>query len=541
MKSTMSKKSPPSSANCFRTPDVVVASGENFTSRLPFAGTSWDDGETCVGIDVEGRVSVRSRTRGLSTVVLEWEESWPGDALFLNDAWERTYGDARWKPLDGGCIHSPWYFMVASGGGVRGFGIETQPSAMACWKIDDRGMSLVLDVRAGGRPIRLGSRVLGACRIVGAESAAGESPWSFGRRFCRMMCPNPNLPKAPVYGYNDWYCAYGRNTAANFLADAELVVSCARGCPNPPYVVMDDGWQKNSAAVVEGSGFGPWDAAGPGFGMEMPEFIRKINAIGAKPGLWYRPLRAWDELPDDMRLLANRDYLDPTVPAVVSRVVADLRRFREWGVKLVKIDFLSYDVVQLWPNAAQSHPELFVQDDRAWRDDTRTTAEVLRDLYRAMKRAVGDDVVIIGCNALNHLAAGVFELQRAGNDTSGMDWWQTRSNGVNALAMRSIQDGAFFKIDADCVGLASEGAVPWRLNRQWMSLLGASGTPTFVSWRRDLMTPEVRDAISEAFRLASTDCGTAEPLDWLESREPCRWRFGDGAVSQYDWSEVGPT
>ena len=104
--------------------------------------------------------------------------------------------------------------------------------------------------------------------------------------------------------------------------------------------------------------------------------------------------------------------------------------------------------------------------------------------------------------------------------------------------MRSIQDGAFFKIDADCVGLAAEGAVPWNLNRQWMELLGRSGTPFFVSWKRELATPEVREALSKAFRHASSVCDVAEPLDWFETRQPRRWRFADNTVFEYNWSSA---
>jgi alpha-galactosidase len=304
----------------------------------------WTDGTVAVGIDGDGHVSVRSTGRGLSSVILKWKRVWPRGAKFLNDAWERSYGDIGWRNLAEGDVFSPWYFLVSADGTTSGIGVETQPNAMACWKIAKDGFSLVLDVRAGGRPVRLGDRVLRACRVVRAGSKSGESAWQFGRRFCRLMCPKPKLPKSPVYGYNDWYCAYGKNTATNFLKDAEYVVACAKGCENPPYVVMDDGWQKNSPPVVRESGRGPWDVAGHNFGMDMPEFCRAIAALGAKPGLWYRPLRAWDGLPKDQKLIANEKYLDPTVPSVRSRIVEDMKRFREWGFRLVKIDFLSYDI-----------------------------------------------------------------------------------------------------------------------------------------------------------------------------------------------------
>ena len=489
-------------------------------------------------ISVDGCADVRvlqdavtvTSTGEVSFVRLKMRESLAPEAKVLNDAWERSYGDLKWQTIGEKTVYSPWYFLAEKDGKVQGFGVETGPGAMCCWEISAKGVTLVLDVRAGGRPVRLNGRTLKACKIVRAESMDGETPWQFGRRFCRMMCPNPKLPKEPVYGYNDWYCAYGKNTATNFLADAAAIVSLCDGLKVRPYVVMDDGWQRNSPPVVHESGRGPWDAAGANFGMDMPEFCGRIAALGAKPGLWYRPLRAWDELPDGQRLTANRKYLDPTVPAVKARIAEDVRRFRDWGFKLVKIDFLSYDISQLWPCDPHPHHDRYIQDDRAWRDDSRTMAEVMRDLYGTMKDAAGDDVVIIGCNALNHLAAGVFELQRTGNDTSGKNWAWTKNHGVNTLAMRSIQDGAFFKVDADCVGLASEGAVPWALNRQWMELLGRSGTPFFVSWSRALMDDDVRAALREAFKAASEGRPTAHAEDWQTTPVPRRW-----SVGTFDW------
>ena len=90
----------------------------------------------------------------------------------------------------------------------------------------------------------------------------GERPFAAGRAFCRAMCPAPRLPSAPVYGYNDWYCAYGKNTATNFLADAAYISECAKGLAVRPYVVMDDGWQKNSPPVVGESGLMGTDPSG---------------------------------------------------------------------------------------------------------------------------------------------------------------------------------------------------------------------------------------------------------------------------------------
>ncbi len=501
-----------------------------------------------IGIEVDGRepesagarVSVAQNgdvriwaTNAISTVTLSWEVDFTPTAKVLGDAWERTYGDTYWRGI---CEKRdmPWYFLLSEGRRTEGWGVETQPNALVAWRVTTNRVELVIDVRAGGRPVELKGRTLEAVRIVRGKNAAGESAWDFGHRFCRMMCPRPRLPKEPVYGYNDWYCAYGKNTATNFLADAAMIVSLCEGLKVRPYVVMDDGWQRNSPPVTGESGWGPWDRASENFGMAMPDFAVKVAALGAKPGLWYRPLRAWTESAAEERLKADDRFFDPSVASVRERIFTDMRRFREWGFKLVKIDYLTHDICGIWPCDYKDDQLRLIRDEREWRDHSRTTAEVMKDLYRAMREGAGDDVVVIGCNALNHLAAGLFEVQRTGNDTSGKDWSWTRDHGVNTLAMRGIQDGAFFKIDADCVGLAEKGAVPWELNRQWMDLLGRSGTPFFVSWRRQLAGSEVRKALAEAFRRASSERPTIEPLDWQRTRTPNQWRDAGEAV-RYDW------
>jgi len=222
----------------------------------------------------------------------------------------------------------------------------------------------------------------------------------------------------------------------------------------------------------------------------MAKLFADVEAMGAKPGLWYRPFKAWDEIPDDERLIADRDYFDPSLPRLRERVKADTARFAAWGAKLIKIDYLCFDLTGTWPTdlsegsgdreigngeataakaseGTQGTGCKLIADGRVWRDRSRTSVEVMKDLYTAMREGAGDDVVIIGCNAINHLAAGLFEVLRTGNDTSGRRWEQTRKYGVNALGMRAIQNGTFFQADPDCVGLASAGAIDWRNNAAW--------------------------------------------------------------------------
>ena len=156
----------------------------------------------------------------------------------------------------------------------------------------------------------------------------------------------------------------------------------------------------------------------------------------------------------------------------------------------------------------------------------------MRDVYRAIREGAGERTVIIGCNTIGHLGAGLFELQRTGDDTSGKQWDKTRRMGVNTLAYRGVQHGTFFAADADCVGLTT--AIPWQLNKQWLDLLSRSGTPLFISAAPDAVGAEQRKALREAFARAAVPREVAEPLDWLDTTTPERWSCAGETVA-YDW------
>ena len=106
--------------------------------------------------------------------------------------------------------------------------------------------------------------------------------------------------------------------------------------------------------------------------------------------------------------------------------------------------------------------------------------------------------------------------------------------GPNTVGMRAMHHGIFYVADGDCFGLTHTDAVPWRLNSQWLDLVARSGTALFVSWKRELTTPEIRKALEEALRRAAKVQPVGEPLDWIENIRPVRWRFGD-EIRTYDW------
>jgi alpha-galactosidase len=353
---------------------------------------------------------------------------------------------------------------------------------------------------------------------------SGDTPFATVRALCQALCPTPRLPALPVYGANDWYYIYGQNSAKTVLRDAALTRALSPSTTNAPFQVIDAGWFPSV-----GCNGGPYTTGNEDF-PDLPGLASEIKAKEVRPGIWIRPLLTTASHPADW-YLPGGEYLDPSVSGVLHQVADDITRLRDWGYELIKHDFTTFDVVGRW--GFEMTDGQMAKHGWAFADRTRTTAEILYDLYKTIRTAAGS-ALLIGCNTVGHLGAGLFELQRTGDDTSGRHWERTRKMGVNTLAFRMPQHETLFAADADCVGLTR--AIPWEKNRQWLDLLARSGTPLFVSADPDAVGPGERDALTEAFARAAAYQAPAEPLDWLHSTCPRHWRFADGSETVYDWS-----
>ena len=115
-------------------------------------------------------------------VKLRWNYKIPKSARFLGDAWERTYGDAEWHGMSGN-RYLPWYFLAKLSEKVLCFGVKVRPSAMCCWQVDTKGITLFLDVRCGNTGVQLKGRKLCAAQIVCME-AEGADTFETAQKFC---------------------------------------------------------------------------------------------------------------------------------------------------------------------------------------------------------------------------------------------------------------------------------------------------------------------------------------------------------------------
>jgi len=473
---------------------------------------------------LEDRVNVylTAPTYHPKIVKLRWAAKITGDVRVLGDAWERSYADLGFIGLTTEKAH-PWYFVMNYAGGTDCVGVAVRPASLVSWVVDCEGVTAFCDVRSGSIGVALGNREL----LVGSfmsESYASDRDNSFEAAcdFCGKMCPDPVLPTEPVYGGNNWYYAYGHSSYDEIISDASLQAKLAEGLDNPPFMVIDDGWQPNPCA-------GPW-VANEKYG-DMKKVADEFKKMGVRPGIWVRFLRVeTDAIPAEWRF-ENRKYLDPSLPEVIAHIKETVRRIVfDWGYELIKHDFSFYDIFGLWGKDAGKY---VTRGEWKFHDRTRTSAEIYVDFCKAILEATEGKAYILGCNCVSHLTAGLCHINRTGDDTSGTEWNRTRRMGVNTLAFRLPQNGKFFMADADCAGFI-KGKIPFSLNKEWVTLLAKSGTPLFISAPNGAFSEEEFAYMKEMYKIASEQKNVAVPLDWQYNATPAKWSI-DGEEVSFQW------
>lgn len=481
-------------------------------------------------------VYISSPRQQLNAVRLKWRHNLSSTARFLGDHWERSYGDLQWKTETEG-VKNPWYVIIYDDKKTACFGVKTGANAICWWGLSQDSLELTLDTHSGGNGVLLGNRNLHAADIITTDGKAGETPFLTDHRFCSMMCNKPRLPKQPVYGINDWYFAYGNNNFELIKKTTGMMAELVTDTSNKPFSVIDAGWATYSPLLP---GDGGWndDFSKPNDKFkDMHLMGNEIKKIGMRPGLWMRPLCARHD--EKASLLAPRipgrdnpknPVLDPTIPENIERIKRNFNFYKQWGYEMVKHDFTTYDITGRW---GFDMKESITSPGWNFNDRSKTTAEIILTLYRSIREAAGNGIYIIGCNTMSHLSAGIFELCRIGDDTSGKDWGRTRKMGVNTLAFRLPQHNTFYAVDGDCVGLTTD--IAWDKNKQWLQLLAQSGAPLFISAQPQALGEAQKIAVKQAFAQAAKVQPLGEPLDWLQTALPEKWKLNNKVVD-FNWT-----
>lgn len=523
-----------------RIPDVVLIHTDTETFRFEGNKTIIKD-DIHISFHIQKstenlKIHVKAQETPLKFIRLRWSMDLPKGARLLSDCWERSYGDMGWEnpnPFQA----MPWYFLMKKDSSVAGYGVKVRPGALCFWQVDPQGITLWLDVRNGGSGVILNGREFLAAEVVSALFYLREdmtdpyTSFHAAKDFCHQMCTDPLLPLHTVYGANNWYYAYGHSSRQEILSDTDYLVSMTKEAANPPYMVIDDCWQRDRSDDYIG---GPW-VSNEKFG-DMKSLADEIKEKGARPGIWVRLLYDHrEDLPSEWRLKSG--FLDPSHPEVLTKISEEIGRIGSWGYTLLKHDFSTFDIFGKW--GFQMTP-LMTDDGWHFYNRNLTTAEIVRNLYETILNAGKPyDMLILGCNTIGHLGAGLMHMNRVGDDTSGKLWERTLRMGVNALAFRLPQHRTFYDIDADCLGIME--TLPWKQNRVWAKLLAMSGTSLFVSAKPSVLNEEEKKELAEYLLLNSVQDQYAVPLDWEETSYPENWNlmgqrvhldydYGDGAI-----------
>ena len=522
-----------------RIPDYVCLmhdSKDEFFNEELNASLKSENGE--IKFEQDGdylKVFATTYQKGAKYVMLRWNYASRKDVKVLGDAYERGYGDLQWQTIRPERM-MPWYIAVSNGSDMdfdynnrltECFGVMVQPNAFATWQYDTQGVTVWLDIRNGGNGTYLGGRML-ECATVVFKDYEKMSAYKSVEAFCKVLSPNPYLPEHKVYGSNNWYYAYGKSSHEEIVADTKLVAEMCKGLPNIPYMVIDDGWQPNPTDA-------PWDIGNERF-PDMKGLADEMRKLGTRPGIWVRYLvngkdneQRKIEKPEYWYLERNKKVFDPSHPEVLEYVAEITETLtKKWGYELIKHDFSTFDIFGWWGFDMQL---AVTYGGWSFYDKTKTSAEIVKNFYKVVKDN-SNGAVIIGCNCIGHLCAGLHQLNRTGDDTSGFEWSRTAKMGVNTLAFRNAQNGAFFMADADCVGIT--GAISWKQNREWLTALSRSGSPLFVSCKPGVLNDEELNELREAYRVASYQADEFIPLDWMETTTPEKYLL-NGKEITFNW------
>ena len=300
-------------------------------------------------------------------------------------------------------------------------------------------------------------------------------------------------------------------------------------------MIIDDGWQLNRTYCAPTYIGGPW-TENDRFG-SMAETAAKIHEKGAKAGIWFRPLLTLGDIPTESKYQMSDGgiILDPSHPYTLERVESDAAKIRSWGYDLIKHDFTTIDILE--PNIYcdnRGDVNLYGIKHKLY-DNTKTTATIIKNLYRAIQNGAAD-ADVIGCNTISHLTAGIHTVYRTGNDTSGQSFEWTHRFGTNSVMRLPLND-SFYLVDPDCAAFTDR--VDPALNLDFLEMCAVTGMATLASVTPDILSDASMKRINEIYKIADRNESRLGIDGYDKCANPEKFASADGSVAyEYDWEKA---
>lgn len=516
-----------------RQPDAVCGATETTEFRFEEKGLNDVKYEYAVG-KTSAKITVFPSGSPIKYLKLRFNGDMTSVDKVYGDQWERAGEPSylEWKSVRAGRV-LPWFCYVMADGKTSCYGVKTGADCFAFFQVDTDGVTLFLNLCNGLSGTDL-QEPLVACEVVQLLEREGDC-YHAATEFSKLMCDKPVVPKQPIFGVNNWYWAYGDISYESVLRETEYLLQMTEGCKNRPYMIIDDGWQKHRIPGAGNYIGGEWEP-NEKFG-DMCKTAEAIHEKGAKAGLWFRPLLTREAIPDAAKLCEESDgmVMDPSHPFTLEKVYKDAKKIADWGFDLLKHDFSTIDITGLPVLMAEKHDHTMVAKSRNFYDKTKTTATILKNLYKAIQNGAGGKDVI-GCNTVGHLTAGIHSVYRMGHDTSGRSFEWTRRDGINSV-MRLPLNNAFYNADPDCAAFTEK--VGADVNLDFLEMCALTGMTTLASVTPNILTSEEMKRINEIFRLADSGKGDYGIVNYDKNANPETFVSKDGKTKKrFDWNRV---
>jgi alpha-galactosidase len=234
---------------------------------------------------------------------------------------------------------------------------------------------------------------------------AGPDPLSVTEELAALL-PRRRWDGPPACGWESWYHYAIAITPDVLRENARLLRDRYRDRPGFDLLQIDDGWQQTHGA---------WWPRNP-FPADLGELVEEIHRLDLRCGLWLAPFMVqpdavglgaehpeWcvrdPETGANTRDRHGRWGLDASNPEVIDFLRELGTQVRDWGVDMVKLDFLYL--------GAQEG----VRHDPRW-----TGTGSLRRGLGAFVDRLGDAVYVLGCGAPMLPMVGICHANRIGHD-----------------------------------------------------------------------------------------------------------------------------
>lgn len=226
-------------------------------------------------------------------------------------------------------------------------------------------------------------------------------------------------------GWNSWDYYRWTISEEEVLKNAELIASDPVLSRHVRRIIVDDGWQYC---------YGEWE---PNFLFPsgMKNLAKRLTKMGFVPGLWFAPTivepharlaQIAPELlacaPSGIPCLAfscmerKGFLLDPTHPRVQAWWEELFRRYADYGFRSFKLDFLCWTVPA-----------------RKFHNSRTAPGDLMRTIIEPIRRAVGNDTRLLGCNFGFEAGRGLVDDVRTSGDIHA-NWRAVKNNAINIAA-----------------------------------------------------------------------------------------------------------